>query len=88
MQQTRPRGRNVVIFGETGPGKSSVINTIAQKDPAKTSNDVLGCTSISERHAVEISGQSFVLFDIAGASGEGRKTVQELVDQACVTALR
>ncbi|KIK47960.1 hypothetical protein CY34DRAFT_104280 [Suillus luteus UH-Slu-Lm8-n1] len=58
--------KTVVIFGETGSGKSSVINVIAQKQVAATSNDALGCTSEPKRYPVEISGQKFVLFDTAG----------------------
>ncbi|KAG1902270.1 kinase-like domain-containing protein [Suillus fuscotomentosus] len=64
--KTRLRESNVVIFGETGSGKSSIINTIAQEQLAKTSNDAHGCTSTSQRYPVEISGQRFVLIDTAG----------------------
>ncbi|KAG0697663.1 hypothetical protein DFH29DRAFT_1003513 [Suillus ampliporus] len=64
--ETRPRERNVVIFGESGSGKSSVINAIMQKELAKTSSDAAGCTFSYQRHRVEISGQRFVLFDTAG----------------------
>ncbi|KAG1825517.1 P-loop containing nucleoside triphosphate hydrolase protein, partial [Suillus subaureus] len=57
---------NVVIFGETGSGKSSIINVIAQEQVARTSNDALGCTSEYKRYSVDISGQKFALFDTAG----------------------
>ncbi|KAG1848056.1 P-loop containing nucleoside triphosphate hydrolase protein, partial [Suillus subalutaceus] len=62
----RLRQRNIVIFGETGSGKSSIVNTIAQSQLAKTSNDAHGCTSTAQRYPVEISGQRFVLIDTAG----------------------
>lgn len=58
--------KTVVICGETGSGKSSIINVIAQKQVATTSNDALGCTPEPERHSVVISGQKFVLYDTAG----------------------
>lgn len=64
--QTRPLERNVVIFGDSGSGKSSVINAIAQTQLAKTSSSATGCTFAYARHKVEISGQTFVLFDTAG----------------------
>lgn len=73
--ETRAGGRNVVIFGETGVGKSSIINTIAQKELAKTSNDAPGCTSSSERYPVEISSQRFVLLDTAGLNEGNEGTV-------------
>lgn len=68
--ETSPWGRNIVIFGQTGTGKSSIINAIAREQLAGTSNDAAGCTSGYKRHPVTISGQRFVLFDTAGL-GEG-----------------
>jgi small GTP-binding protein len=35
---------NVVIFGETGAGKSSLINLVTKKHTALTSCDSTGCT--------------------------------------------
>lgn len=64
--ETRPRNRNVVIFGESGSGKSSVINAIAQTQLAETSSDATGCTFSYQCYPVEISGQRYVLFDTAG----------------------
>ncbi|KAG1838257.1 P-loop containing nucleoside triphosphate hydrolase protein, partial [Suillus subluteus] len=57
---------NIVIFGETGSGKSSFINRIAQHVLAKISNDALGCTSTPERYPVEISGRKYILIDTPG----------------------
>ncbi|KAG1778924.1 P-loop containing nucleoside triphosphate hydrolase protein [Suillus placidus] len=68
--ETSPWGRNIVIFGETGSGKSSIINAIAREQLAETSNDTTGCTSFYKRHPVTISGQKFDLFDTVGL-GEG-----------------
>ncbi|KAG1824711.1 uncharacterized protein BJ212DRAFT_1476004 [Suillus subaureus] len=65
-EQTRPRKRNVVIFGESGSGKSSVINAITQTQLAETSSDATGCTFSYQCYPVEISGQRYVLFDTAG----------------------
>jgi GTP-binding protein EngB required for normal cell division len=65
MQTSKPR-RNVVIFGESGSGKSSVINAIAQQTVSVISGDAAGCTFRYQSHSVEISGQTFVLFDTAG----------------------
>ncbi|KAG1730251.1 P-loop containing nucleoside triphosphate hydrolase protein [Suillus paluster] len=74
---TRPRERNVVIFGESGSGKSSVVNAIAQKPRAKTSGDAAGCTFSFQRYREEISGQNFVLFDTAGLNEGTEGTVPE-----------
>jgi GTPase SAR1 family protein len=69
MSQTRvtpPRARNVVIFGESGSGKSSVINALAQNQVAATSSSAAGCTFRYQKHEVELSGERFVLFDTVG----------------------
>lgn len=65
-ERAHPQEKNVVIFGETGSGKSSIINVIAQEQVAKTSNDAPGCTSEPKRYLVDISGQKFALIDTAG----------------------
>lgn len=64
--------KNIVIFGEAGSGKSSIINTIAQKQVAETSNDAVGCTLKPKRYTVDVSGHKFALFDTAGLN-EGSK---------------
>ncbi|OAX31696.1 hypothetical protein K503DRAFT_870523 [Rhizopogon vinicolor AM-OR11-026] len=64
--QTQPRARNIVIFGEAGSGKSSVINAITQSHRAETSSSAAGCTFRYQRHGVEISGENFVLYDTVG----------------------
>ncbi|KIJ61878.1 hypothetical protein HYDPIDRAFT_158845 [Hydnomerulius pinastri MD-312] len=57
---------NIVIFGESGVGKSSVINLITGGPLAKTSNDALGCTFRHDRHEVTLKGTKYCLWDTAG----------------------
>ncbi|KAG6377582.1 hypothetical protein JVT61DRAFT_15400 [Boletus reticuloceps] len=57
---------NIVIFGETGVGKSSIINLIADRELADTSNDTLGCTFQHKRHSVMLGDMSCSLWDTAG----------------------
>ncbi len=57
---------NVIVFGETGAGKSSVINLIAGFDIAPISNRPVGCTFQSTRYTVDIGGVLFNLHDTAG----------------------
>ncbi|KAG2142931.1 P-loop containing nucleoside triphosphate hydrolase protein [Suillus clintonianus] len=62
--------RNIVVFGETGVGKSSLINLIAGQDIAPTSPDALSCTTEERAYEVCIRGQRFALHDTVGL-GEG-----------------
>lgn len=64
--QTQSRTLNVILFGETGVGKSSVINLIARNDIAQVSSDVNGCTMQSKRYDIPFDGIEFAIFDTIG----------------------
>ncbi|KAG2351852.1 P-loop containing nucleoside triphosphate hydrolase protein, partial [Suillus spraguei] len=59
---------NIVIFGESGAGKSSLVNLIAGKDVAVTSSDAKGCTTAVIRHEIWIQNETLKvnLFDTPG----------------------
>ncbi|KZS92284.1 hypothetical protein SISNIDRAFT_393112, partial [Sistotremastrum niveocremeum HHB9708] len=59
---------NIVVFGESGVGKSSVINMMLKSTdtPAKISSDAAGCTFQSTPYPVEISGSHYTVWDTAG----------------------
>ncbi|KAF9225761.1 hypothetical protein BS17DRAFT_670690, partial [Gyrodon lividus] len=57
---------NVIIAGESGIGKSSLINLISGQNLAKTSNDTTACTLQVESHKVLIDGHDFELWDTPG----------------------
>ncbi|KAF8836418.1 hypothetical protein BDN67DRAFT_332574 [Paxillus ammoniavirescens] len=61
-----PRPLNVVVFGESGVGKSSVINMIAGENVTKTSNNAVGCTFRHQCHEVILNGLKVNLWDTAG----------------------
>jgi len=67
--------RNVVVFGETGVGKSSVVNMILGRDEAKISDKADGCTFDSTVYPVEIDGARYNLYDTAGLNEESSGTV-------------
>jgi predicted GTPase len=59
--------RNVVLFGECGVGKSSIINAIVGRPVAKTSNDVLGCTDENVSYSATLDTEIKVnLWDTIG----------------------
>jgi GTPase Era involved in 16S rRNA processing len=57
---------NVVLFGATGAGKSSVMNMLLGADVVKTSSSPDGCTFENTPHIVDLDGQSFRIFDTVG----------------------
>jgi predicted GTPase len=61
-----PKVHNVIIFGQTGAGKSSIINMLECSPDASTSSGVSGHTFSSERHEAIINGQNFNIYDTNG----------------------
>jgi len=66
---------NVVVFGETGVGKSSVINMIADNSIAKTSADASGCTFESKPHNATLKNKRIRIWDTAGLNEGENGTV-------------
>ncbi|KIK99086.1 hypothetical protein PAXRUDRAFT_823121 [Paxillus rubicundulus Ve08.2h10] len=57
---------NIVIFGEAGAGKSSLVNLILGSDAAKTSSDAGGCTLDAKYYDTTILGRDFRIYDTVG----------------------
>ncbi|KAN0090993.1 P-loop containing nucleoside triphosphate hydrolase protein [Tylopilus felleus] len=57
---------NIVLFGETGVGKSSVINLIAGHQVASVSPDAEGRTLTSKRYSFPVGDRAFHIWDTAG----------------------
>jgi tRNA U34 5-carboxymethylaminomethyl modifying GTPase MnmE/TrmE len=60
------RSLNVILFGETGSGKSSVINLLAGKEVARTSPDIDGCTTAYQPYPLIVNGVSYTVWDTVG----------------------
>lgn len=58
--------RNVIFIGETGSGKSSVINLIAGHNYAGVSPDATPCTTTFAPYEVPIEGRTYRLWDTPG----------------------
>jgi len=58
--------KNVLIFGQSGTGKSSVVNLMAGEKKAKTSNETKRCTIHWEEHRIDFSEHTFKVFDTIG----------------------
>ncbi|KAG1741504.1 P-loop containing nucleoside triphosphate hydrolase protein [Suillus paluster] len=63
---TRQKPKNIVIFGETGAGKSSLVNLMAGKEVAVTSPDTRRCTLHWKDYTIGFGGKSYKVFDTMG----------------------
>ncbi|TFK19613.1 hypothetical protein FA15DRAFT_723618 [Coprinopsis marcescibilis] len=72
---------NIVLFGECGSGKSSIINLILGHHKAEISNSTRGCTFRATPYSVNVSGYSLTLWDTPGLNegNEGTLTHIEAV---------
>ncbi|KAF5353318.1 hypothetical protein D9756_007987 [Leucocoprinus leucothites] len=61
-----PDINNVVLFGESGAGKSSIINMLSEEEVAKISSSAVGCTFRSKRYRININDKPVTLWDTAG----------------------
>ncbi|KAF9444548.1 hypothetical protein P691DRAFT_763294 [Macrolepiota fuliginosa MF-IS2] len=62
-----PTGTNIILFGETGSGKSSIVNMLsANERVADISSGAKGCTFKSHPFDIDILGQPMTIWDTAG----------------------
>ncbi|KIJ10294.1 hypothetical protein PAXINDRAFT_37229, partial [Paxillus involutus ATCC 200175] len=76
---------DIILFGEAGVGKSSVINLIAGKEIAKVSSDIDGCTMASTPYDLTLGDKSIRIFDTVGLKDPERDVNGYLaaIDKAC-----
>ncbi|KAG2157256.1 P-loop containing nucleoside triphosphate hydrolase protein [Suillus clintonianus] len=63
--------KNIVLFGEAGVGKSSVINLMAGEEVARTSLGMRRCTLQWQDYAIDFDGESYKVFDTIGIEDSG-----------------
>ncbi|OAX35940.1 P-loop containing nucleoside triphosphate hydrolase protein [Rhizopogon vinicolor AM-OR11-026] len=71
--------KNIVLFGQSGAGKSSVINLMAGEEKAKTSLGTERCTMHWEEHPISFDGYDYKVFDTVGLE-EPQLGIDEYLD--------
>ncbi|KAG1744957.1 uncharacterized protein EDB91DRAFT_169072 [Suillus paluster] len=74
--------QNIVIFGTTGSGKSSLINLLLSREAAPTSNDAIGCTATNESYLFSGDATKYKLWDTPGLNegSEGLVPAREALE--------
>jgi tRNA U34 5-carboxymethylaminomethyl modifying GTPase MnmE/TrmE len=72
--------KNIVIFGQTGAGKSSVVNLMAGKEQAVTSPDMQRCTTHWAEYSIACDGYNYKVFDTVGLQEQQKKPCEEHPD--------
>jgi len=73
---------NVVLFGEVGAGKGSIINLIAGREVAPTSTDVRGCTLDSKLYSFDIGPTHIQIWDTVGLNKAGLEEYGSALEKA------
>jgi tRNA U34 5-carboxymethylaminomethyl modifying GTPase MnmE/TrmE len=66
MKDSMSSTKNIVLFGQSGVGKSSVVNLMAGEEKAKTSPGTERCTMHWEEHTIDFDGCAYKVFDTVG----------------------
>ncbi|KAF9522878.1 hypothetical protein CPB83DRAFT_911057 [Crepidotus variabilis] len=67
--------KDIILFGSTGSGKSSVINMLIGPHTAKVDNGANGCTFNSSAYPLSLGGIEFTIHDTAGLNEGWNGTV-------------
>ncbi|KAF8552005.1 hypothetical protein OG21DRAFT_1394569, partial [Imleria badia] len=87
---------SIILFGQTGHGKSSVINLIAGKEIAAASSGAKGCTLSFKSYNFPANGRRYHIWDTVGldepdmeftAIGQACELIQDLTSEGGVDLL-
>lgn len=67
-----PKELNILIIGETGSGKSTLINNLLGKEMAEAGHDLTAGTTDIKRYTAEVRGVPICLYDTPGARNMDR----------------
>ena len=68
--------KNIIVFGETGAGKSSLVNMLTGREDAKTGNNAGGVTFNWKKHSADLFDTKYQIFDTVGLNEGNTGTVK------------
>ena len=68
--------KNIIVFGETGAGKSSLVNMLTGRQDATTGNDAVGVTFNWKKHSADLFDTKYQIFDTVGLNEGDSGTVK------------
>ena len=68
--------KNIIVFGETGAGKSSLVNMLTGRRDATAGNNAVGTTFNSKKHSAALFGTEYQIFDTDGLNEGDKGTVK------------
>ncbi|KAJ3809847.1 hypothetical protein F5876DRAFT_43056 [Lentinula aff. lateritia] len=80
------KSRNVLLFGSSGCGKSSIINMLSNGDVALTSSAAAPSIFDVKKYEVSLDGTLYSFHDITGLNN-GKLNKGDLVDHDCIREL-
>jgi len=66
MAEAKSKRHNIIIFGESGAGKSSIVNLLVGENVAEVSSSPRGCTFQSDRYEANIGNDNYIIYDTVG----------------------
>ncbi|KAJ3907642.1 hypothetical protein F5879DRAFT_502037 [Lentinula edodes] len=78
--------RNVLLFGSSGCGKSSIINMLSNRDVVHTSSAAAPSIFGVEKYEVSLDGKLYSFRDITGLNN-GKLSNGDLVSPGCISRL-
>ncbi|KAG1724255.1 hypothetical protein EDB19DRAFT_316665 [Suillus lakei] len=83
-QSTPRRRKTIMLFGETGAGKTSLVNLMAEEDVACASPDMQRCTMQWKEYTIGFGGDSYKVFETVALKylELGNKEYLETVENA------
>ncbi|KAG2066039.1 P-loop containing nucleoside triphosphate hydrolase protein [Suillus decipiens] len=76
---TASKHKNIVLFGQAGAGKSSLVNLMVGENVASTSSDMRSCTLHWQEYPIEFDGKFYRVFDTIGLE-EPRLGISQYLD--------